>query len=648
MDGASMRRRAPWAYFRKVDWGAAATWSFGFGVVAYLGLKGGGYDPLVHDQVGIAVWWILLAGVVVGALPRRSPGALAWAALGLLAAFVAWTALSLIWTESVDKTSAELARVAGYLAILALGIFAGAAKGARLMVGAVATGIVCVSLVALLSRLHPAWFPEAIQTARFLSDGRERLSYPLNYWNGLAALIAMGVPLLLQVATGAKSILLRALAAAALPAMALAAFLTLSRGGIAAGFVALAVFFALTPDRLPKALTALVAAAGGAALVAAAASRDAFQHGLLNATAERQGDQLLPIVLGVCVVVGLVQAGISHGLWRDLRPRWTFVSRRLTLAAGIAGVLAVLIAAAAFDAPGHVSDAWGEFKRGDIPSAGTQRLTSVGGESRYELWGAALDENASAPLIGTGSGTFEYWWARNGGREAVHDTHSLYLQVLGELGIVGIVLLAAFLLVILVGGGRMILLVPRPGRPVLAAALAGCVAFCLTAAVDWMWQIPVLPVAMLLLASSLVSAGVAEKRASAGLGLWSRVAYAVLAVAAIVAIAIPLASTTLVRRSEADARTGNLSAAIEAARSAQNVQPGAAAPRLQQALVLEAAGDLAAAQAAARAATERESTNWRTWLVLSRIEAERGKAAAAVRDYRTTRSLNPHFALFQR
>ena len=67
-------------------------------------------------------------------------------------------------------------------------------------------------------------------------SGRERLSYPLNYWNALAALIAVGLPLMLQVATGARSIAVRALAAAAMPAMVLAAFFTLSRGGIAAGF----------------------------------------------------------------------------------------------------------------------------------------------------------------------------------------------------------------------------------------------------------------------------------------------------------------------------------------------------------------------------------------------------------------------------
>ena len=84
------------------------------------------------------------------------------------------------------------------------------------------------------------------------------------------------------------------------------------------------------------------------------------------------------------------------------------------------------------------------------------------------------------------------------------------------------------------------------------------------------------------------------------------------------------------------------------ARSAENVQPGAATPRLQQALVLELQSKLPAAAEAARGATERESTNWRTWLVLSRIEAERGRVDAAVAAYREAKSLNPLSPLFDR
>ncbi|HEY5815548.1 MAG TPA: O-antigen ligase family protein [Solirubrobacterales bacterium] len=651
MDAASIRSAGAERDFAwRIDWGAVWTWFFCFGLIAYLGLKGGGYDPLVHDQVGIAVWWVLLAGVLVGALPTHRLSKPALAGLALLAGFVAWTALSLTWTESVEKTSADLARVAGYLAVLALALFARDRVGASRVVAAVGAGIVFVAAIALLSRLHPAWFPAADQTAQFLTGNRERLSYPLHYWNGLAALIAIGAPLVLHLAGRARATLWRAVAAAALPALALTAFFTLSRSGIAAAVLALVIFLVLTSDRLVFLPTMLLTGLGSLVLILAASSRDALQDGLVNATAESQGDSLLLVVILVCALVGVIQAVVAHGLRGRPRPAWTRVPRRNALAAVGIGALIALVVAGAAGAPGRVSDGWAEFKEKGSPGKGTERLGSVAGQNRYQLWSAAVEENASEPLTGTGSGTFEYWWTRNADvEEIVRDTHSLYLQTLGELGIVGLALLATFLAIVLVGGGTVLLGAPPPARSALAAALAGCAAFCITAGVDWMWQLPVLPVAMLLLAAALLT-GASRPEPPAppdrGLPAPARLALAAVALGAIVAIAIPLASTGLVRSSEAEARAGDLAAALEDARTAQNVQPGAASPRLQQALVLEQQGDYPTAVEAARAATEREPTNWRTWLVLSRIEAENGEAAAAVRDYRQSRSLNPLSSFF--
>jgi hypothetical protein len=308
----------------------------------------------------------------------------------------------------------------------------------------------------------------------------------------------------------------------------------------------------------------------------------------------------------------------------------------------------LLVVAVAAGAPGRVSSGWDEFKGGAGPGSGSGRLGSVAGQNRYQLWSAALDQNESKPLNGTGSGTFEYWWNRAGSNsETVRDSHSLYLQTLGELGIVGFALIAAFLVVLFVAGGQRLLAGSR-SRPQVAAALAGLTAFCITAAFDWSWQMPVLAVATLLLGSVLLGGRDGEEGAAPPFALPARVALAFAALAAIVFIAIPLASTSLLRQSEADAREGDLDSALAAARSAQNVQPGTAGPRLQQALVLEELGRLDLAALAAAAASERESTNWRIWVVRSRIEAERGRAAAALRDYRVARSLNPRSSLFLR
>lgn len=642
MDAPSIRfGEAGHDFARRTDWGGIWIWFLCFGLIAYLGLEGGGYDPLVHDQVGIAVWWVVLAGVAVGALPNRRLGSLALLALALFTAFVAWTALSLTWTESVERTSADLARVAAYLGVFGLALFSRDAGGGRRVVAAVGTGIVFVAAIALLSRLHPAWFPAADQTAQFLSGNRERLAYPIHYWNGLAALIAIGVPLVLQIAVGARATLFRAAAAAALPALALTAFFTLSRSGIAAALVALVLFVALAPNRLAMIPTLVLTAVGSAVLIVAGGSRDALQDGLLNATADRQGDELLVIVVLVCAAVGILQGAILLAMRNRRRPAWTQVPRRRAAIALAVGLVAALGVAVAVGAPGHASDAWAEFKEKGSPGKGTERLGSTAGQNRYQLWSAAVRENATKPLTGTGSGTYEFWWNRTADvPEVVRDTHSLYLQTLGELGIVGLALLGGFLLSLFAGGAARLAGADAARREALAAALAGSAAFCVAAAFDWMWQLPALAVAMLLLGSVLTGDRHRADAEPAPLRLPLRAAVAVAALAAIVAIAIPLAATSLVRDSEAEVRAGDLSRALDSARTAQNVQPGAASPRLQQALILESRGEFALGVEAARAATEREPTNWRTWFVLSRIEAENGQAAAAVRDYRRAESLN--------
>ena len=75
-----------------------------------------------RGQVGIAVWWIVLLGVAVEALPVPGRTRAGLAALGLLSGFAVWTGLAFIWTESDERTATELARVVTYLGVFVLGI----------------------------------------------------------------------------------------------------------------------------------------------------------------------------------------------------------------------------------------------------------------------------------------------------------------------------------------------------------------------------------------------------------------------------------------------------------------------------------------------------------------------------------------------
>src|SRR3954452_70683 len=168
MEADSMRWRGLKAGTRGWDWAAIGSWLLCFGLIVLLGLEGGGYDPLVHDQVGIAAWWALLLTVSVGALPRRPLGPAALGAVGLFAAFAIWICLSLMWTESVERTFVDVGRVLTYLGVFSLVVIGRDHRETQRLIGAVATGIVVVAAVALLSRLHPDWFSSAQQTGRIL------------------------------------------------------------------------------------------------------------------------------------------------------------------------------------------------------------------------------------------------------------------------------------------------------------------------------------------------------------------------------------------------------------------------------------------------------------------------------------------------
>jgi O-antigen ligase len=386
---------------------------------------------------------------------------------------------------------------------------------------------------------------------------------------------------------------------------------------------------------------------GGGLLIAAATQRDELADGLSNATALAQGDEMLVMTLVVGAGTGLLRAAVGIAARNGIGPRLA-VGRRATRAAVGVGLASLLVALLLAGGSGELSDRWEEFKNPSIAdNKSAERFESASGNGRYQYWQAALDANGTAPVTGVGPGTYEYFWAREGTIPGfVRDAHSLFFEVLAEVGIVGLLLIGGFVVGVIAFGVRGAASSDPASRPWLAAATAASVGFGVAAAVDWVWELAVVPVAFLLLAAAILThrrpARNGEPRAL------TRIVIAVSAIVAIVAIAVPLAGTLYVRASKQDVDQGRLDIALDEARRATEIQPWAASSHLQEALVLELQGNLDAAATAARAATEDEPTNWRTWLVLSRIETYRGESAAGVDAYREARDLNPRSPLFDR
>ena len=92
------------------------------------------------------------------------------------------------------------------------------------------------------------------------------------------------------------------------------------------------------------------------------------------------------------------------------------------------------------------------------------------------------------PINGTGAGTYATLWTRYGRSTArILNAHSLYLEELAELGIVGGGVVIAVVVSILVALARR---ARGPGRSVWAALFAGALMWAVHAGVDWDWQMP--------------------------------------------------------------------------------------------------------------------------------------------------------------
>ena len=629
---------------------AIGVFTLGFAPVLYLALEGGGYDPVVYSQAGLAAWWIVLCGVLCGVLPAERIPRAGWLALGVLLAYAAWTALGTSWSSDTERSVSELGRVCAYGGFFVLGLCALSAARLRHLVNGVACALAIVGLLAVLSRLHPQWFP-ADELAAFFGHS-SRLDYPLNYADGLGELLAMGVVLLLGVSIRSRTLLGGALAAAVLPVLALGVTLSISRGGAIAAIIGLLVLLALLADRIPALATTVATAAGSAIVIAWLLTHAALRQGLSTPAAVTQRGQMLVLLAVVCAGVAMIHAAISLWSRYAVRPSWVVLTRRrssLALALAVAGALIVALAAGA---PGRLAHEWQSFKQPNVSGVSASnpytRFATVSGSHRYQYWKAAVAAFHSSELHGIGPGTFEFWWAQhNSVSEFVRNAHSLYVETLAELGLVGVGLLAFGLILGLIGlGAARALRAPPSTRHGLALATAAFVVFAVSAAYDWVWQLAVIPVAALLLGAGIATAKSRPVALSRRGRLASRLVLACIAPAALAAVALPMIATTSIRSSQSEVRAGNLHAALQDASTAQSLEPYAATPRMQRALILELRRAYPAAAQAARQATERAPSDWQTWLVRSRIEVEAGHPRGALAAYRRARALNPTSALF--
>ncbi|MCL6441631.1 O-antigen ligase family protein [Thermoleophilum album] len=434
----------------------------------------GGFFDRPRLVAGAVVWAALALAFAVAERPWPRTRAQVLAVAGL-AALSGWTLLSLAWAPIAGRVEDDAQRAVLYLGLLALALVGLRSRTARvwfepiLLVG---LGTICA--VGLSERL----VPDLVELDRS-QTAAGRLEQPLTYWNGMGLVAAWAWLVAARIAGDVtRSRLVRALAGATLPAWGLTLYLTFSRAGLVAAAAGIVVLTALAPH-IRAQLAALVAGGGASVLAAVVANRLPTVRSLdVGVTGNpSEGHEMLFVLLALGALCALLVAAPSRSAGGSAqsvpvrRAAIVLSAAVVALAGGIAAVAASDIRPAA-ESP----------VRGATP----ERLRSID-TNRYAYWEIAVEMARREPLRGEGAGSFAVAWrARPNRPDRATDAHSLYLETLAELGVVGLAALVAFLGAVV--AGAMGALRCYPAAAVGPAAVIS--AWLVHAGVDWDWELP--------------------------------------------------------------------------------------------------------------------------------------------------------------
>ena len=169
-------------------------------LIVGLALMGGGFDLSDRHFAGLAAWLVVVGLLVLGAGSRARLGWPFYSAAGLFGCLALLSAISSLWSGSVELSVIEADRVLVYLAFfLAAFLIAQTAEKRQRFAEGIAIAVAITVLLGLASRL----LPHVLEVAEGLGSG-PRLRYPLGYWNANGAMCGIAVPMLLWMSRSAR------------------------------------------------------------------------------------------------------------------------------------------------------------------------------------------------------------------------------------------------------------------------------------------------------------------------------------------------------------------------------------------------------------------------------------------------------------
>jgi hypothetical protein len=611
------------------------------GALVVMAASGGGYFP--GDWYPAAIYTLVLAAMACAWVPagRRAarPVAIACAAL---AAYAAWSYLTIAWAEQKGDAWDGANRAALYAVVFALcALWPLRGRAALILVAGLALAIGGLAIVELV---RVAW---AAKPIGFFIDGR--LATPLEYPSGDAALWSMAFfPCVVFASRREIPPEMRGIFAAFGVVLGSMALMGQSRGWLfALPFVAIA-FLVLTPGRV-RTTIGLFAVLGGIGLAVPVLLDVYDKRGQALSSAI---DGSANWIFGMGAAVGVVTALVAIA---DRRFRVSRLTARRAGAAMLAvAALALTAGAAVYVAErgspaDDVGDAWEEFKTTGNPRGGPGAPSRLGrlGSNRYDFWRVSLERFADAPVGGIGTDNFRHAYLRDArSSEQPRYPHSLPLRVLSQTGIVGAGLLALAIGAALVAGARAVRRRSGPGAAAAAAGLGAFVYWLVHGSVDWFWEWPSLGGAAFALAG--IAAGLAPRAGGSSRGplvrpdggVVSRPALAMATVLLVVSFGAPAMAERLVNRGKAVYQR-DPGRAFDRLDAAATWNPLSAEPKVDAGLIALELRRPGTAERYFLEALEREPRNPRATLQLGAIQFDTGRRAAGLRTLRRAVRLEP-------
>jgi tetratricopeptide (TPR) repeat protein len=608
---------------------------FGLAAVAvflWWATEEGGYAPTAWYP-GALIFLALLVGVAVVPAGPASSGRWVTRAIAFLAAFTAWSFLSIVWAGVKGDAWDGANRTLLYLTVYAMfALLCWRARDAAIVVELFALGTAAVGAAAFASEGASAFI-----------DGR--LEAPTGYANASAALFlaafwpAVTLAARPEVHWAARSVLL-----AAGGLLLQLAVLAQSRASLVAGSIAFLLYVVVSQERL-RALLVLVPVAA-VTLASLGPLLDVFasatQADLEEAVAREQ--QALALSTGALLAVGALVGFMDRPGRINRRAQLLAGSRRTVVAAVAAvGVLVALTAAAGVMRLTEGSGRDG-VSSGATSALGSSRLGSGLETGRYDLWRVAAEEVADHPLLGVGADNFAVDFVRERRtREEPLYPHSLLLRSFSQTGLVGGALFLGFVGAALVAALRRRRRSDALANAVASASVVSGVYWLVHGSIDWLWEIPALGASALGLLG--LAFGLGQPRPDRPLSRSRRSAPALAAAGVLVAAAVGSYTLPWLAALEVERAVQAWPEAPDRAFSrlerARRLNLLSERPDVVAGTLAQGAGQPDRARLAFQRVLERNPDEWYAHLQLALLAAADGRRGEALAHLVRARSLNP-------